>query len=80
MAGADVLLIPEDLTKSISNIKSHYMAGRITRARLALSVKKILAAKYQLTLEQSKRGFYEVLPFSYVDRYLLQQIAEQRLV
>jgi len=80
MAGADVLLIPEDLTKSISNIKSHYLAGRITPARLALSVKKILAAKYQLSLEQSKRGFYEVLPFSSVDRYLIQQIAEQSLV
>ena len=80
MAGADVLLIPEDLTKSISNIKSHYIAGKITPARLALSVKKILSAKYQLTLDQSKRDFYQVLPFNSVDRYLLQQIAEQSIV
>ncbi|MAS68759.1 MAG: hypothetical protein CMC43_05450 [Flavobacteriaceae bacterium] len=80
MAGADVLLIPEDLTKSISNIKSHYISGKITPARLALSVKKILSAKYQLTLDQSKRDFYQVLPFNSVDRYLLQEIAEQSLV
>ena len=80
MAGADVLLIPKDLTKSISNIKSHYRAGKIMPARLALSVKKILAAKYQLNLAQSKRDFYKVLPFTYVDRYLLQQIARQSLV
>ena len=80
MAGADVLLIPENLSSSIANIKSHYLSGNITPARLAKSVKKILAAKHQLALEQTKKGFYEVLPFASVDRYLVQQIAKQSLV
>lgn len=80
MAGADVLLIPENLTSSISNIKSHYLSGAITPERLAKSVKKILATKHQLALKQTKKDFYEVLPFASVDRYLVQQIAKQSLV
>ena len=80
MAGADVLLIPENLISAIAKIKSHYLSGAITPARLAKSVKKILAAKYQLTLGQIKKGFYEVMPFASVDRYLVQQIAKQSLV
>lgn len=80
MAGADVLLIPENLTSSISNIKSHYLSGAITPERLAKSVKKILATKHQLALKQTKKDFYEVLPFASTDRYLVQQIAKQSLV
>ena len=80
LAGADVLLIPEDLTYSIANIKSHYLSGDISPARLAKSVKKILVAKYQLALEQTKKDFYKVIPFTSFDRYLVKQIAEQSLV
>ncbi|MBL19267.1 MAG: hypothetical protein CMC82_05520 [Flavobacteriaceae bacterium] len=80
MAGADVLLIPENLSSSITNIKSHYLSGAITPARLEKSVKKILAAKHQLVLKQPKKGLYEILPFASVDRYLVQQIARQSLV
>jgi beta-glucosidase-like glycosyl hydrolase len=80
LAGADILLLPENLTRSIANLKSHYLSGSITLERLAKSVKKILAAKYQLTLEQTRKNFYEVLPFTSFDRYLKKQIAEQSLV
>ena len=80
LAGADILLVPENLTRSIANLKSHYLSGSITPERLAKSVKKILAAKYQLALEQTRKGFYEVLPFTSFDRYLTKQIAEQSLV
>ena len=80
LAGVDILLVPENLTRSIANLKSHYLSGSITAERLAKSVKKILAAKYQLALEQTRKGFYEVLPFTSFDRYLTKQIAEQSLV
>ena len=80
MAGADVLLIPENLSSSIANIKSHYLSGAITPTRLEKSVKKILEAKHQLALKQTKKGFYEILPYASVDRYLVEQIAKQSLV
>lgn len=81
LAGADVLLLPENLTKAIAALKSNYLNGTITEKRLAHSVKKILRAKYELGLSQSKQNSkVETLPFGLVDRYLLREIANQSVV
>lgn len=49
-AGNDVLLFSEDAPKAISMIISAYQNQEITEERLAHSVKKILAAKYDVGL------------------------------
>ncbi|WP_213523054.1 glycoside hydrolase family 3 N-terminal domain-containing protein [Nonlabens sp.] len=53
-AGNDVLLISEDVPKSIDKIVAAMQAGDITEGRLAHSVKKILMAKYIVGLHQYK--------------------------
>lgn len=53
-AGSDILLIPEDVPKSISIIKEAILKGEITNKRLAASVKKILYAKYKVGLHSFK--------------------------
>ena len=50
-AGNDILLISEDVPKSIDKLKSAYLSGEITEDRLAHSVKKILKAKYKAGLK-----------------------------
>ncbi|NQX77697.1 glycoside hydrolase family 3 N-terminal domain-containing protein [Gilvibacter sp.] len=50
MAGNDILLISEDVPKAHARIIAAYRAGEITEERLALSVKKILKAKYWVGL------------------------------
>jgi len=50
-AGNDVLLISEDVPKGIEKIIEAYNNSEITEERLALSVKKILMAKYKVGLE-----------------------------
>lgn len=49
-AGNDVLLISENVPIAIDKIVSAYYAKDISEARLALSVKKILMAKYKVGL------------------------------
>ena len=46
IAGNDVLLMPTDLKKSISEIKKAVLDGRVTEKRLEDAVKKILKTKY----------------------------------
>lgn len=50
LAGNDVLLISEDVSKGIAKITEAYGKGKITEERLAHSVKKILMAKYKVGL------------------------------
>ncbi|WP_338733893.1 glycoside hydrolase family 3 N-terminal domain-containing protein [Mangrovimonas cancribranchiae] len=50
LAGNDVLLISENVPKAIEKIAEAYKNGDITEERLALSVKKILKAKYKVGL------------------------------
>ncbi|WP_435577505.1 glycoside hydrolase family 3 N-terminal domain-containing protein [Gilvibacter sp.] len=50
MAGNDILLISEDVPKAHARIIAAYRAGDISEERLALSVKKILKAKYWVGL------------------------------
>ena len=82
LAGADVLVMPLQLEKSISAIKTSYTKGEITEARLAHSVKKILTAKHTLGLYQSKTVETTKNPLTntFYDTYLRKQIAEQSIV
>ncbi|MEM8847978.1 MAG: glycoside hydrolase family 3 N-terminal domain-containing protein, partial [Bacteroidota bacterium] len=50
LAGTDVLLMPTNPEASISRFIEAYNEGRISENRLALSVKKILMAKYKVGL------------------------------
>ena len=82
LAGADVLVMPLQLEKAISAIKTSYANGDITEARLATSVKKILSAKYALGLHQNKKVKTTGNPLinTFYDMYLRKQIAEQSIV
>ena len=53
-AGNDVLLMSEDVGKASESIIEAVNAGEITEARLELSVKKILYAKYKVGLNSFK--------------------------
>ncbi|NAS30147.1 serine hydrolase [Flavobacteriaceae bacterium R38] len=52
LAGNDILLIPENISKSFKKLKEAYDKGVITEERLAYSVKKILQAKYKAGLHE----------------------------
>lgn len=54
LAGNDILLMPDDLDKSTSEIKKALNSGRISKKRLENSVKKILMAKYKAGLNDLK--------------------------
>ncbi|MBX2828360.1 MAG: serine hydrolase, partial [Flavobacteriaceae bacterium] len=57
LAGNDVLLISENVPKAHNMIIRAYREGVVTEERLALSVKKILLAKYKV-------GLHEYVPVS----------------
>lgn len=50
LAGNDMLLMPENVIKAKEKIMEAYDEGTITEERLALSVKKVLMAKYKAGL------------------------------
>src|SRR5690606_23335057 len=50
LAGNDMLLMPENVSKAKDRLILAYNEGAITEERLALSVKKILMAKYKVGL------------------------------
>lgn len=54
LAGNDVLLFSQDVPKAIAKIKDALKRGVISPERLAISVKKILAAKYDAGLNNFK--------------------------
>ena len=54
LAGADLLLIPDNLSLAFADIRNALISGIITEERLAYSVKKILSAKYEMKLHQTK--------------------------
>ncbi|GFR80799.1 beta-hexosaminidase [Elysia marginata] len=54
MAGNDVLLMSRDVQKGIDEIKQAYLKKKISRKRLAYSVKKVLKAKYKAGLNDYK--------------------------
>lgn len=54
LAGNDILLIPENIPKAHDLLVNAYREEVITEERLALSVKKILLAKYKVGLHKYK--------------------------
>lgn len=52
MAGNDILLMPLDVKKAKEKLAKAYEKGKISEARLSLSVKKILMAKYKVGLNR----------------------------
>ena len=54
LAGNDVLLISEDIPKAMEFLINSFNEGIITEKRLAVSVKKILYAKYKVGLKHYK--------------------------
>jgi len=55
LAGNDVLLMSNDISKGIRAIKNAYNSNIITENRLSHSVKKILKAKYKVGLNNFKK-------------------------
>lgn len=53
-AGNDILLMPKNVTDAKNLLIKNYNRGRISEARLAQSVKKILMAKYKAGLDDYK--------------------------
>ncbi len=51
-AGNDILLISENVPKAVEKIEAKIAKGKITKERLAYSVKKVLKAKYKAGLHQ----------------------------
>jgi len=49
-AGADILLLPDDIEKSIAEINRYLRTGQLNEADLDSRVKKILRAKYRMGL------------------------------
>ena len=54
MAGNDILVLTEDVSKGMSKIMEAYNKTEITEERLAHSVKKILSAKFKVQLNNFK--------------------------
>ena len=53
-AGADILLQPEDIPGVLDAVEAAVRDGRITRARLDESVRRVLAAKTRVRLQQGR--------------------------
>jgi beta-N-acetylhexosaminidase len=63
LAGADLLLIPDDLPLAFSDVRNALLSGTISEERLAYTVKKILSAKYEAKLHESKTVNPDALQF-----------------
>jgi beta-N-acetylhexosaminidase len=62
-AGADLLLKPADTDAAIRGVRNAVKSGRLTEKRIEQSVRKVLAAKYDLGLVQQR-----VTPLDEIDR------------
>ncbi len=62
-AGADMLLKPADVDAAFRGVREAVKSGRITEARVEESVRKILAAKYDLGLAEQR-----LTPVDQIDR------------
>ncbi len=54
LAGNDVILLPNDIDKTVTTIKAYIASGSLTEARLDESVRRVLRAKQQVGLTQSR--------------------------
>ena len=82
LAGNDILLMPKDFEKARTALLKAYETQRITEDRLALSVKKILQAKYKAGLHNysplALEGLYQDLN-SLEDEVLYEEAIEAAL-
>jgi beta-N-acetylhexosaminidase len=62
-AGADLLLKPADTDAAIRGVRNAVKSGRLTEKRIEQSVRKVLAAKYDLGLVQQR-----LTPLDEIDR------------
>ena len=62
-AGADMLLKPVDADAALRGVRDAVHSGRLTEKRIEESVRKILAAKYDLGLEKNR-----ITPLDAIDR------------
>jgi len=62
-AGADLLLKPADTDAAIRGVRNAVKQGRLTEKRIDVSVRKVLAAKYDLGLMQQR-----LTPLDEIDR------------
>lgn len=72
LAGADVLLKPADTDLTIKGLKEAVASGRISQERLNHSVRKILAWKYQLGLNERK-----ITPLDEIDKIVSSDATRQ---
>ena len=54
-AGVDVLLMPNDVDKAVTSVKSAFASGRLDSVQIFGRVKKVLAAKFDLGLLKKQR-------------------------
>lgn len=74
LAGNDVLVIPSNLELSVAHLKQAIENGELSELRLAHSVKKILAAKYDLGLQE-----YQPIPMEGLTEDLNAPIYQQTI-
>src|SRR6185436_14378624 len=60
-AGADLLLKPTDADAAVRGLQAAVQSGRITEQRLDVSVRKVLAAKYDLGLKENRFAEVDVI-------------------
>ncbi|MAJ44876.1 MAG: hypothetical protein CMF96_09075 [Candidatus Marinimicrobia bacterium] len=63
-AGADILLLPVDVDKTIETIEMAIKNGRLTESRINHSVKKILSTKEELGIFENRIPSWEVVESS----------------
>ena len=82
IAGNDILLMPTDLKKSISEIKKAVLDGRVKEKRLEDAVKKILKTKYKVGLNKYKpirNNNIKVQLNTHEDYALFEKLAEKSM-
>lgn len=82
LAGNDILLMPENISKGFEAIKNAYLSKRISEERLSHSVKKILMAKYKVGLTHfeplDEKNIYKNL-HTQEDNLLIEEIFENAI-
>jgi beta-N-acetylhexosaminidase len=64
LAGADLLLQPQDPRAALDSLEQAYRDGRITDARIDLSLRRVLKLKEQLGLFRSRTVDVEAIPMT----------------
>lgn len=59
VAGNDIILLPNDVAKTVQTIKAYLADGRLTEARIDKSVRRILRAKYDYGVHLEPVRYHE---------------------